>query len=165
MKYLLFFSFTIIAFVNATSHFLAPRQEICRESSKVCGSGCIPRSYTCCPRFSGGCEPGYYCRVGSDGVGGCCRIGRVCHGPGGISTIDYEPTATYDRDPTPTDSEDPDPIDNEDSFPTADGSTVSKNSGPSNPGPTASGNDNAGTSNRLDNAVPYLVVGALVLLV
>jgi len=174
MKYLLFFFFTIIASVNASSHFLAPRQAFCRQGGKVCGSNCILESDSCCLRFSTGCRPGTYCHVGSDGVIGCCRNGRICNGPGaGISVISDEPTATYDGDSSPTTSEDPAPtadedsapINNEDSAPTADEPTATKSTETHDPRPTSSGSDNAGTSNRLDIAVTYLVVGAMMLLI
>lgn len=176
MKYLLFISFTISTFVNATPWLLAPRQEGCPPGGKACGIECIPESWTCChdrSGRSGGCAPGNKCYVSSSGVGGCCPVGKSCSGdPGPASTIDeseFTPTA----DPTTT-IEDP-TIATADVEPTITTESVTKEDTPSDDTggnkPTkgtsdggGSDTDNAGASNRLDNTVSYLLVGAIALL-
>ncbi|RGP78622.1 gpi anchored serine-threonine rich [Fusarium longipes] len=157
MKYILLLLSTITTLVSATSPFLARRQDLCGEGSKVCGTGCIPNSYTCCRDFSSGCQPGTRCGIDDNGDPGCCPIGRVCTGDGGgISTYDidepistsYEPTIIADE-PTAT-VDKPGPTDTEDS--------TDDSKGP------ATTHTNAGVFNRLDGTVSYLMVGAMALL-
>ncbi|CAG7557803.1 unnamed protein product [Fusarium equiseti] len=177
MKYLLFISFTISTFVNATPGFLTPRQDGCRPGYNVCGIECIPESYTCChdpSGRSGGCPPGSRCGVGDNGVGGCCPVGKICTGnPTPASTIDEseftpaadpttaidEPTATIDDGP-PTKTTKPDTSKDN----TSDDSSKAKPSGDTSES-KGSDDDSAGASNRLDNTVSYLLVGAMVLLI
>ncbi|KAJ4136582.1 hypothetical protein NW768_004199 [Fusarium equiseti] len=148
MKYLLLIPFTITTFVNATSPFLAPRQESCKTDGKVCGKACIPESYACCPKFSIGCPPGYGCALDFNGDPGCCPIGQVCTNAfGGTTTIaETQPTATADLT---TDTADEAPL-----------KTIESEDRQEDD----SANDNAGVSNRLDITLGYLVVGAMVLL-
>lgn len=54
----------------------------CTESGlKDCGSGCIEIGYTCCPDLSAGCPATEYCTDV-----GCCPLGEVCVGGGGVFT-------------------------------------------------------------------------------
>jgi len=63
------------------------RRQSCGSSSKVCGDGCIPSTYTCCEDDDGaGCRPGTRCFVDGLGTPGCCPIGDSCGLGGGIST-------------------------------------------------------------------------------
>ncbi|EFQ33756.1 GPI anchored serine-threonine rich protein [Colletotrichum graminicola] len=60
----------------------------CSDSGlKVCGDGCIPLTYTCCPDQQGGCPLSSTCWLGTNGAYGCCPIGRRCTGPGGVDTL------------------------------------------------------------------------------
>ncbi|KAF6823719.1 GPI anchored serine-threonine rich protein [Colletotrichum plurivorum] len=64
------------------------RQSTCAIGWKVCGDGCIPQLYTCCPSQKGGCSSvTSVCQLGSNGEYLCCPIGRTCVGAGGVTTI------------------------------------------------------------------------------
>lgn len=71
------------------------RQSSCPSGEKICGSGCIPTSYTCCPDESGGCPPTEYCGLADNGVYGCCPNGETCTGSATAVTDTYYDTSTY----------------------------------------------------------------------
>lgn len=57
--------------------------------------GCTDRTdVTCCSDGLTSCALSEYCAIGSDGVPGCCTIGEVCVGPGGINTIGFTTAIT-----------------------------------------------------------------------
>lgn len=58
------------------------------QGQKDCGKGCIDLGWTCCPDGAGGCGPSDVCNMGNNGQYNCCPRGKVCDGPGGVTTHD-----------------------------------------------------------------------------
>lgn len=69
-------------------------RQSCSSGYKVCGTGCILNSYTCCPDQAGGCPSNEYCVLGTNGQYGCCPDGETCVGDGGVETSTLLSTAT-----------------------------------------------------------------------
>jgi hypothetical protein len=87
MHKLLLLSFTAsVAIAADMSLMISGRQSSCQIGEKVCGTGCISIADTCCPDGSGGCPLSQYCELGSNNQYGCCPIGEVCSGNGGVKT-------------------------------------------------------------------------------
>jgi hypothetical protein len=59
---------------------------ICESGELVCGTGCIATTDTCCPDGSGSCPASKYCELGANNQYGCCPIGKVCYGNGGVNS-------------------------------------------------------------------------------
>ena len=81
-------SFTL-ALQDATPAQLVRRQTLerlpCSEvGEKPCGDGCIALNKICCPNQINTCDIGKYCITGSNGLPGCCDLGTLCQGPGGV---------------------------------------------------------------------------------
>lgn len=68
-----------------TSPALIARQLVeipCSETGQQdCHGGCIDLGWTCCRLVEGGCPPTQYCNDV-----GCCPLGEVCSGGGGVIT-------------------------------------------------------------------------------
>ena len=60
----------------------------CSSGDVVCGTTCIPESYTCCPDKLGGCKADEQCQMGDNKEYGCCPEGEICSGDGGAEFID-----------------------------------------------------------------------------
>jgi hypothetical protein len=72
----------------------------CNSGFSLCGDDCCLIGSECCTDSGGGCcDPGFYCTVGSNGVGGCCLNGEICSGPAPdpsttTHTIEFTSTST-----------------------------------------------------------------------
>ena len=84
-------SLTAVVIGTEFKSFLLPRQDVVvipcsQQGLKDCGSGCIALTDTCCPNRAGGCPLGTFCDLGPNGEYGCCQIGKICTGNGGVVT-------------------------------------------------------------------------------
>lgn len=83
------------ALANLAPAGLLKRQSDCVGAGyKTCGDGCIPITWTCCPKEDGGCPASSYCDIGDNGETACCLNGFQCTGDGGVST-DYNTYTSF----------------------------------------------------------------------